>query len=357
MLTLSSFERPRSIVLALGAALCACGEAPLPPQEPAAVAATASGLYSVGDLRRVWPGRPCEADSHREFDFWLGDWDVFNASGAQVGTNRIEALYDGCVIAESWTDAGGGRGRSINAFDPDTGLWHQTWVSANPVGIIRMAGVLEDGVLVMNGERAGQGFTIFDRYAWTELEPGVVEQRGKRTIPALGLDFPEFIGIYRPTDDFDPAPETPTTACQAGGPSELSREGDFLVGEWSVAAETGPAIGTARIVTDLSGCLFEERFETPKGLGAIAFTYYDYLSRAWFRTSIDSEGERLELSGALAGGRLVLTGTEPGPGGRALTVRLTWEDLGDGRLRQRLETSPDGGASWRPGAALIYTGA
>ncbi|MCH7995101.1 MAG: tetratricopeptide repeat protein, partial [Planctomycetes bacterium] len=44
----------------------------------------------------------------RQFDFWVGDWDVFNAKGVKVGANKIELLLGGHLIQETWTSAKGG---------------------------------------------------------------------------------------------------------------------------------------------------------------------------------------------------------------------------------------------------------
>jgi hypothetical protein len=41
---------------------------------------------------------PCDAPAHREFDFWLGEWEVRTPDGKLAGTNRIEREHDGCVL-------------------------------------------------------------------------------------------------------------------------------------------------------------------------------------------------------------------------------------------------------------------
>jgi hypothetical protein len=40
-------------------------------------------------------------DEARQFDFWIGRWDVFGPAGRQVGDNHIEAVCGGgfCVRA------------------------------------------------------------------------------------------------------------------------------------------------------------------------------------------------------------------------------------------------------------------
>ncbi len=343
-----------SAVLLLGA----CESVTAPPGEESpelAASASASGLPSVGDLLRAQPGEPCATGPHRDFDFWVGEWDVTNnATGQEGSTNRVENLLDGCLIAENWTAANGSRGRSLNSYDADIGMWRQTWVPANPLGIIRMAGGLDaEGVMTMDGERiTAGGIAILDHYEWEVVEPGVVEQRGRRQIPAIGLDN-SFALTYRPALDFEPVPENPSAACQPGGVGEGNREADFLLGDWQVAAADGPNVGDASISSDLSGCLFEERFTSVGGLSSIAFLYYDPFVGQWYRTYVDNRGERIEMTGNFEAGALVLTGTEPAPNGGEIELRVTWSSDGLG-LRQTVEASRDGGASWKESLDLRY---
>src|SRR5262249_27985056 len=48
---------------------------------------------------------PCMDDSvYRQFDFWVGDWNVYNKAGFKVGTSKIESILGKCVVLENWTD-------------------------------------------------------------------------------------------------------------------------------------------------------------------------------------------------------------------------------------------------------------
>lgn len=68
----------------------------------------------------------CTAPEYRQFDFWIGTWDVFDAkTGARAGASQIESLYGGCAIRENWSEPGFAGG-SLNSFAD--GRWHQTWV-------------------------------------------------------------------------------------------------------------------------------------------------------------------------------------------------------------------------------------
>src|SRR5690348_7204446 len=41
---------------------------------------------------------PCSTSEYRQFDFWLGDWDVTNPAGKPAGHNHVIKEYGGCVL-------------------------------------------------------------------------------------------------------------------------------------------------------------------------------------------------------------------------------------------------------------------
>ncbi len=75
--------------------------------------------------------RPCSTPEHRQFDFWIGDWEVFNPQGQRVGSNRIDKVLGGCALHESWRGSTGHRGSSYNFYDAANGKWHQTWIDVD----------------------------------------------------------------------------------------------------------------------------------------------------------------------------------------------------------------------------------
>ena len=69
--------------------------------------------------------RPCRHDPrYRAFDYWLGTWDV-RPSGAPptspASENVVTLEYDGCVVVEHWTGAGGTRAVKRRALAMQTG--------------------------------------------------------------------------------------------------------------------------------------------------------------------------------------------------------------------------------------------
>lgn len=122
------------------------------------------------------PARGCTAAEHRQFDFWIGEWDVTNPAGTPAGRNRIEAILGGCALRESWTGAGGSNGTSYNAWDRRRRRWHQTWVDDGGL-VLRLEGGLSGGKMVLRGETLDtSGAPVTNRITWEETAPGAVRQ-------------------------------------------------------------------------------------------------------------------------------------------------------------------------------------
>ena len=121
---------------------------------------------------------PCESDpGFREFDFWVGDWEVHDSDGKFVGENSITREQNGCVLIENWRGAEGSTGMSINYLDRIGGEWVQIWHAAAGYQI-DIRGGLTDAGMALNGKvhyiRSGQ--TAAFRGLWTPMPDGRVRQ-------------------------------------------------------------------------------------------------------------------------------------------------------------------------------------
>ena len=99
--------------------------------------------------------RPCMHDARfREFDFWVGDWDVRATGAPPVGPaarNTVTLEDNGCVVMEHWSAPSGSEGQSFNIFDRSYGVWRQTWVD-NTGGQHDYRGSLQGGNMVFLGD-------------------------------------------------------------------------------------------------------------------------------------------------------------------------------------------------------------
>jgi hypothetical protein len=125
---------------------------------------------------------PCagEAES-REFDFWVGEWNVFDTTGQKVGASSVQRILGGCVIFENWTDAFGGTGKSFNYRNGKTGAWQQTWVDDKGT-VTQYLGAFKEGEMHLQGESLGyDGKKSLTRMTFFNLGADKVRQLGETT--------------------------------------------------------------------------------------------------------------------------------------------------------------------------------
>lgn len=330
------------------------GVQPLAPEAPPLEVAALDGAgVPVFGLQALENGfqRPCRAHARQAFDFWVGEWEVYNASDAFIGTNSVTSELDGCAVVEHWAGAGGGAGRSLNAFDRDTGLWYQTFMGPAFFSHLDMSGSPEaDADMHLVGDRHfGSGLVIDDDWTWTAEGPDQVRQVGVTTFnnPDGTVNVNTFIGVYKRVASVTPPPTGDRFVCP-NVPAALG----FLVGEWQVTTGGGIPVGHASVTSPRDLCMVQERFDGPGGFEALTFRWWQPApDGAFHMVYVDSRGERVQLGGDFEGEQLVLTGTERWLG-QDREVRVTWEADG-GDVVQTWATSADG-MSWTDVLALRY---
>ena len=142
-------------------------------------------------------GPDCSAPEYRQFDFWVGDWEV-TARGRVAGTNLVTKRDDGCVVHEQWNGSQGSTGESWNFFDRSTGLWHQVWIDGTG-GVLRFSGRYADGRLAMTGEStAPDGSTVLHKLTfYNNAEDGTVRQVWEQSKDGGSSWTVVFDGLYR----------------------------------------------------------------------------------------------------------------------------------------------------------------
>lgn len=126
--------------------------------------------------------KPCSINPiYQQFDFWLGEWNVFAPNGQQAGSSKIERLLDSCVILENWYTPNGSSGKSFNTYNAAKQKWQQYWVD-NSGGVTEYSnGRFENGAMIMETEKItmpNQTSRIM-RMTFTPLSKDKVRQHGQ----------------------------------------------------------------------------------------------------------------------------------------------------------------------------------
>lgn len=128
---------------------------------------------------------PCSQNPvYRQFDFWIGDWDVYNLKGARAGTSHVERLLDSCVVLENWTSAQAGyAGKSYNTYNSVTGKWQQYWVD-NKGGITEyFDGHFEKNSMILQTSNTKQpnGSFLIQKMTFFHINDDTVRQLGENS--------------------------------------------------------------------------------------------------------------------------------------------------------------------------------
>lgn len=153
-------------------------------------------LVTVSVAHAAEPPPACATPAHDEFDFWLGDWDVFHPDGKPAGTSHVERILDGCVVFENWQSATGGfAGKSFNTYDTVTGRWNQVWVDSGG-DTIHFSGRRRKNVMYLTGIHATRKGTLHNRLSFTLNDDGTVRQLWRQSADRRKWEV-LFDGLYR----------------------------------------------------------------------------------------------------------------------------------------------------------------
>ena len=177
---------PALVLIAAGLAAPAFGQSP--PAAPAPVAAPATP-----------PPPACRTPEHRQFDFWVGRWDVYRTgTDTLAGRSLIERLYDGCVIRENWTPVRGPAGGSLNSWIPSERRWRQTWADGGNTYADYSGGLDGEAMVLTAPTRLPDGRDGLYRMRFTREAGGTVRQYGTQSADGGETWQPIYDLTYRP---------------------------------------------------------------------------------------------------------------------------------------------------------------
>ncbi|MDX2057921.1 MAG: hypothetical protein SFV24_08990 [Gemmatimonadales bacterium] len=343
-------------VLAIGGAGCAAvdpNEPPAATDAPSLHLEAEPGVLPLYGLGRSRQGG-CEQADFRRFDFWIGQWNVFAAGAPDpAGTNVVTRTLDGCAIEERWTDAAGGRGRSLNTFDRGTGRWNQLWMDFNGLALI-LTGTASSGAMTLLGDtpKGIGGPIITNRITWTAMGRDRVRQFWDVSEDGRQTWATAFDGDYQRARRVKAAAETVNPFCASRPRYHWF---DFVIGDWTVSEASAPArpLGRLQVAKDVSDCLVEWRFKG-RGHEGKAFAAFHFPTLTWHRTWIDEDGVRIALTGTQVGAGMVMTGTRV-VAGSSQNLRASWTPVSADVVEEIWETSADGGATWAPARHFLLT--
>ena len=149
------------------------------------LAAAAAGSYANADDRVFAPAERAysafSADKHRQFDFWIGEWDVnlrmlqddLTFRDTVSAKASIYSILNGKAILELW-DSVPIKGYSLRYYDPQSDQWvlWLDWPGENRSGLSSLQGEFRHGRGDFRSEyKNADGTKIMQRYSFNDITP------------------------------------------------------------------------------------------------------------------------------------------------------------------------------------------
>jgi hypothetical protein len=298
-------------------------------------------------------GAVCRDPSYRQFDFWLGEWDVLNRQRRPQGvrwgitgraTDRVYAVANGCGIVEHWrgTNAAGQvLGYSLRAWNPEKHQWDLVllWPQPNRPRFSTLEGGFRHG----RGDfsRSGtdaDGNRVETRFTFADIGPRTLRWNNGTSMDEGRSWSTTWIMEFTRRDSLaDPLLNGPTRS-RARCTFPQIHGMDAWLGDWDgeavlAAGDTVPA--RARSYEILDGCAQMDFLDVGEGNAAVKVyrvrTYEPDLKR-WVEYRLDGRHGIIErLEGSVDGASAVLE-TPDDSGGDGRRVRTRWTRIATDRV-------------------------
>lgn len=137
----------------------------------------------------------CGSPEHRQFDFWLGEWDV-EVQGQKTARSSIQLILGECVIYENYMHQAGYEGKSFSLYDTSSKAWEQRYVDSTGRLSSWNGGLLPDGRMQYLSTATIRGTKTTQRMTYTKEGPDRVRQTIEVSTDDGKSWTPNFDGLY-----------------------------------------------------------------------------------------------------------------------------------------------------------------
>ena len=149
----------------------------------------------------------------------------------------------------------------------------------------------------------------------------------------------------------------PAAQEKPGCAATVHRQLDFWVGTWDVRLDgRDTVVGTNIIEKTLDGCAILEHWTDARGSRGKSLFYFHRVDQVWKQVWVTDIGRVKEkrMLPESTNTVVVFQGEVRLDDGKRVLDRTTLTDMGNGRVRQRIAQSADGGVTWDTGFDAIY---
>lgn len=148
------------------------------------------------------PPSRCAAPEYRQFDFWAGDWDAYDADDMSkpAARVRVDPILDGCALREDYRGVSGLVGQSLNSYDAVRKVWHQSWVT-NRGQLLVLEGEWGGGRMTLSATEATAKGPVLWKGVWIPQPGGEVRETAETSSDGGRTWKPAFDMVFREHHD------------------------------------------------------------------------------------------------------------------------------------------------------------
>jgi len=120
---------------------------------------------------------PCSTAAYKQFDFWIGNWNVYDTKNKLIGKNNVVKMKNACAIQENWSSkTSRSKGTSYNYYNAANKSWNQVWVD-NAGGSLQLKGFYRHNKMVLKSKLiSGEKGAYYNQITWFKNANGTVTQ-------------------------------------------------------------------------------------------------------------------------------------------------------------------------------------
>ena len=120
---------------------------------------------------------PCSKAEYKQFDFWLGNWNVYDDKEQLIGTNNIVKMTSACAIQENWVSkVSTNKGTSYNYYNATDTTWNQVWVDNTGYSLNLKGSYKNNRMTLRSGLVKSKKGDFYNQITWTKNSDHSVTQ-------------------------------------------------------------------------------------------------------------------------------------------------------------------------------------
>jgi hypothetical protein len=131
-------------------------------------------MVILGLLNQAHIAPACATPHHREFDYFIGNFKVFDKAGKQIGTDEVSLEMNGCALLERWH----GRtteGVGYSGYDDTRKEWVQTFFQNDGTVLVFRGNMTKAGMLISGIDYPKPRIVEHNRVLFRRLPDGFEE--------------------------------------------------------------------------------------------------------------------------------------------------------------------------------------